>query len=57
MLRAIAASQRSELDRLVLDALFGNPNVRSDSAGLTALRGVPIVSYSHLADSLLHVVH
>jgi hypothetical protein len=56
-LRAIAASQRSEPDRLVLDALIGNPEVQSDSVTLTALRAVPIAPYNRVADSLLHAVH
>jgi hypothetical protein len=56
-LRAIAASQRSEPDRLVLDALIRNPAVRSDSAALTALRAVPIAPYNRVADSLLRAVH
>ncbi len=57
MLRAIAASQRFEPDRLVLDALIGNPEVRSDSVALTALRAVPIAPYRRVADSLLRAVH
>jgi hypothetical protein len=56
-LRAIAASQRSEPDRLVLDALIGNPEVLSDSVTLTALRAVPIAPYNRVADSLLRAVH
>jgi hypothetical protein len=56
-LRAIAASQRTEPDRMVLEALIGNPEVRSDSVALTALRPVRIGSYGRVADSLLRAVH